>query len=72
MFGNLLRFLGDEDAVRLDLADPPEFDHWRWIDYWRPAREVIRFKRQVYRQALAEFERLLDSKGFRTQRFFKI
>ena len=68
----LLRFLGDEDAVRLDLSDPPEFDHWRWIDYWRPAREVIRFKRRVYRQALAEFDRLLDSKGIRTQRLFKI
>ena len=55
----LLRFVGDENAVRLDLSDAPEFDHWRWVDYWAPVSEVIAFKRKVYKQALTQFEKLL-------------
>jgi putative (di)nucleoside polyphosphate hydrolase len=40
--------------VRLDATGAPEFDHWKWIGYWRPAKEVIYFKREVYRRALKE------------------
>ena len=50
----LLRLLADEDRVRLDNAPSPEFDQWRWVDYWQPVEEVIFFKRRVYRQALRE------------------
>ncbi|MGH8362132.1 MAG: RNA pyrophosphohydrolase, partial [Gammaproteobacteria bacterium] len=56
----LLRLIGEESAVRLDASDMPEFDAWRWVDYWHPVEEVIFFKRQVYRQALTELERLLS------------
>lgn len=55
----LLRMLSDEQQVRLDASDEPEFDHWRWVDYWHPLREVISFKRSVYRRALREFEPML-------------
>ncbi len=55
----LLRFLGQESDVRLDLSDHPEFDRWCWVDYWRPAREVVSFKRGVYRRALKELAPLL-------------
>jgi putative (di)nucleoside polyphosphate hydrolase len=55
----LLRLLGGEDCVRLNTTDTPEFDHWRWVDYWQPLREVVSFKRKVYRCALSEFEPLL-------------
>jgi len=57
----MLRLLVDEDSVRLDLADSPEFDHWCWIDFWEPVNQVIEFKRKVYRQVLTEFEQLLRS-----------
>ena len=50
----LLRLLGDEARVRLDHSDSPEFDRWRWVDFWRPVKEVIYFKRRVYAQALTE------------------
>lgn len=50
----LLRLLADEQRVCLDGCPHPEFDNWRWVDYWRPAEEVIFFKRRVYRQALEE------------------
>ncbi len=50
----MLKLLGRDDKVRLDLGDNPEFDRWRWVDFWRPVNEVIYFKRRVYAQALHE------------------
>jgi len=53
----LLRMLGGEDRLRFDLTEQPEFDSWRWVDYWSPVREVIYFKRNVYARALDELGR---------------
>ena len=50
----LLRLLGTDDRVKLDLGETPEFDRWRWVDFWRPVNEVIYFKRRVYSMALHE------------------
>ena len=36
----------------------PEFDQWRWVDYWYPVEHVIPFKRDVYLKALTELEPL--------------
>ena len=55
----MLRMLGAESSVNLAAGDKPEFDRWRWVDYWRPSREVIFFKRKVYQRALGELEPLL-------------
>lgn len=55
----LLRLLGDDSSVRLDASRCPEFDAWRWIDYWRALDEIIAFKRDVYRRALSELEPFL-------------
>lgn len=55
----LLRLRAPVDCVRLDLSAKPEFDLWRWIDYWSPVREVVSFKRNVYRCALRELAPLL-------------
>jgi putative (di)nucleoside polyphosphate hydrolase len=54
-----LRLIGTEDAVRLDSSEKPEFDGWRWVDYWHPLDEVVEFKRDVYRRALTELAPLL-------------
>jgi len=59
----LLELKGDESDVRLDVSDEPEFDHWRWIDYWAPLDEVVSFKRGVYEHALAELEPLVIARG---------
>ncbi|MDN3517009.1 RNA pyrophosphohydrolase [Aquisalimonas lutea] len=59
----LLRLTGGESAVRLDASGSPEFDDWRWVDYWRPARDVVFFKRHVYRRALRELAPLLFPDG---------
>lgn len=55
----MLRLIGSEGKVRLDAGADPEFDRWRWVDYWRPVKEVIYFKRRVYASALAELAPLL-------------
>ena len=55
----LLRMLGRDTDVTLRATDHPEFDAWRWNDYWVPLDAVIEFKRDVYQQALNELSRLL-------------
>jgi putative (di)nucleoside polyphosphate hydrolase len=54
----LLRMVGRDCDVCLRATDHPEFDAWRWHDYWIPLDSVIEFKRQVYQQALTELARL--------------
>ena len=55
----MLRMTCAESSVNLAACAKPEFDHWRWVDYWRPSKEVVFFKRKVYQRALAELEPLL-------------
>jgi putative (di)nucleoside polyphosphate hydrolase len=55
----LLRLHGRDEDVRLDLSDRPEFDSWRWTEYWSVLEDIISFKREVYKRALAELEPLL-------------
>ena len=50
----LLHFLGDIGRLKFDTTEEPEFDRCRWVDYWRPVKEVIYFKRPVYVSALRE------------------
>jgi putative (di)nucleoside polyphosphate hydrolase len=48
----LLKLNADESEVRLDGTDTPEFDDWRWVDFWYPGENVVHFKREVYIRAL--------------------
>ncbi len=57
----MLRMLCDETTVDLSSTEKPEFDHWRWVDYWLPSKQVIFFKRQVYREALRQLKPFLKS-----------
>jgi putative (di)nucleoside polyphosphate hydrolase len=50
----LLRLTAPEDRLRFDACATPEFDRWRWVEFWRPVNEVIYFKRRVYARALHE------------------
>ncbi len=51
---HLLQLVADESNINLSHSDTPEFDHWEWIDYWSPIKQVIEFKQSVYQQALKE------------------
>jgi len=57
----LLRMTGRDCDVRLRASGHPEFDAWRWHDYWVPMDVVVDFKREVYRQALIELHRYLHA-----------
>ena len=50
----LLRLLAEDNAFCLSASAEPEFDHWRWVSFWYPLGQIVAFKREVYRQALAE------------------
>jgi putative (di)nucleoside polyphosphate hydrolase len=55
----LLKLVGRDCDVSLRASGHPEFDAWRWTDYWVEMDTVIEFKRDVYRLALNELVRFL-------------
>jgi putative (di)nucleoside polyphosphate hydrolase len=57
----LLRLIGRDCDVCLRNSEHPEFDAWRWHEYWIPLESVIEFKREVYGRALQELARYLSS-----------
>ena len=56
----LLRMIGRDCDVNLRHSEHPEFDSWRWHDYWVPMDAVIEFKRDVYMRALQELSRFIN------------
>ena len=52
MFG----LVADDKAIQLETYRIPEFEDWRWVDYWLPVQDVVDFKRGVYQKALTELE----------------
>ena len=56
----MLELIAPESCVRFDACDKPEFDGYRWVDYWHPISEVVFFKRHVYRRALDELATCLE------------
>ncbi len=48
----LLKFKGQDDDMRVDRFHKPEFDCWRWVDFWYPLDHVVHFKKGVYSRAL--------------------
>jgi len=59
----LLRLVGHDSDLNLRATDHPEFDAWRWNDYWVPLDMVVEFKRHVYEMALTELARFLPRVG---------
>lgn len=57
----LLGLESDDSTVELAKSGVPEFDDWRWVNYWYPINQVIEFKRDVYRKALQELVDPLNS-----------
>jgi len=55
----LLQLVAPDHHLNLRATDHPEFDAWRWNDYWVPLDVVVEFKRGVYEMALTELSRFL-------------
>ncbi len=51
----LLTLLSGDEKINLDTMGNPEFDAWRWTDYWHPVQAIVDFKKDVYQSALEEF-----------------
>ena len=51
----LLQLVGDEKNINMNTTKSPEFDGWRWVSFWYPVRQVVSFKRDVYRKVMKEF-----------------
>ncbi len=64
----MLRLLAEDEVVSLDKSEKPEFDEWRWVDYWLPLQEIVFFKRRVYEKALQELELLLFPEQVKNRR----
>lgn len=63
----LLKLTGRDSDVCLRATGHPEFDAWRWNEYWVPLDSVIEFKRDVYQAALSELSHLLPRGDGRTR-----
>lgn len=57
----LLQLISDENLINLKTTKNPEFDGWRWVSFWYPVRQVVSFKRDVYRKAMKEFAQVLQN-----------
>jgi putative (di)nucleoside polyphosphate hydrolase len=55
----LLQLVGHDWDLNLRATNHPEFDAWRWNDYWVPLDVVVEFKRGVYEMALTELSRFV-------------
>ena len=66
----LLQLTGRDCDMNLRATDHPEFDAWRWNDYWIPLDLVIEFKRDVYQMALTELARFLP-RGAQHNRYLR-
>jgi putative (di)nucleoside polyphosphate hydrolase len=55
----LLQLMGQDWNLNLRATNHPEFDAWRWNEYWVPLDVVVEFKRGVYEMALTELARFL-------------
>ena len=57
----LLSLEVEETEIDLQRSSTPEFDSWRWVNYWYPLRQVVDFKKEVYRKALQELQKPLHN-----------
>ena len=55
----LLQLTCDAKDIDMNRTKSPEFDGWRWVSFWYPVRQVVSFKRDVYRRAMKEFAQFL-------------
>ena len=63
----LLQLTGHDWDLNLRASSHPEFDAWRWHDYWVPLDVVVEFKRSVYEMALTELSRYLPRHEYRSR-----
>ncbi len=54
-----MRFTGQDAEIDLEAFHEPEFSRWEWCKLDRVIDRVVSFKRDSYRQVIAEFQHLV-------------
>ncbi len=55
-----LRFLGEDADIDIE-TESPEFRAWRWAELAELPNIIVPFKRQIYREVIAEFGHLAEA-----------
>ncbi|WP_395479940.1 RNA pyrophosphohydrolase [Candidatus Curculioniphilus buchneri] len=55
----LLQIMCPDMEIKMQCGIIPEFDDWRWVSFWYPIRQVVSFKRDVYRRVMKEFSNII-------------
>src|SRR5207253_942883 len=63
----LLQLTAHDWNLNLRTTNHPEFDAWRWNEYWVPLDVVVEFKRGVYEMALTELARFVPRHDHRNR-----
>ena len=53
----LFKFLGADEDINIT-TEHPEFSNWKWIPKEDLLKEIVPFKKSVYKSVLREFERI--------------
>ena len=67
----LLQLVANDWNLNLRATNHPEFDAWRWNDYWVPLDVVVEFKRGVYEMALTELARFVPRSELQRNRYLR-
>lgn len=57
----LLKLLTQDTQINIKQGTEYTFDTWKWVSLWYPLREVVFFKRNVYRKVIKEFVNIIRS-----------
>ncbi|PPI86403.1 RNA pyrophosphohydrolase [Candidatus Pantoea edessiphila] len=56
----LLQLLTDESNIDINCSKLPEFDDWKWVNFWYPLSHIVSFKREVYRIVMNNFFHIME------------
>ncbi|MGP4123680.1 MAG: RNA pyrophosphohydrolase [Sodalis sp. (in: enterobacteria)] len=51
----LLQLICSDEHINMQRGESPEFESWCWVSFWYPLRQVVSFKRDVYRRVMKGF-----------------
>lgn len=51
----LLQLMCNDQEINIQASSKPEFDRWCWVSFWYPIRQIVSFKRDVYRRVMKHF-----------------
>jgi putative (di)nucleoside polyphosphate hydrolase len=55
----LLKLISSDDSIDIASNEHQEFDDWKWVDFWYPIDHIVEFKREVYKNTLKQFSKIL-------------